>query len=88
MNNQVGKFEELATAAAKEAALNWDTLMAEDPVVPPRDPPAITAAASGASASGSVGHPRPMQQATLAMEQATLFLGLVCWLVCWLVWFG
>ena len=44
MNNQVGKFEELATAAAKEAALNWDTLMAEDPVVPPRDPPAITAA--------------------------------------------
>ena len=66
MNNQVGKFEELATAAAKEAALNWDTLMAEDPVVPPRDPPAITAASSSASASGWVGHPRPMQQATLA----------------------
>ena len=62
--------------------------MVEDPVVPPRDLPAITAAASSASASGWVGHPRPMQQATLAMEQATLFLGLVCWLVCWLVWFG
>ena len=88
MSNQVGKFEEHASTAAKEAEIKWDALMVEDPVVPPRDPPAITAAASSASASGWVGHPRPMQQATLAMEQATLFLGLVCWLVCWLVWFG
>ena len=88
MSNQVGKFEEQAAKTAKEAEIKWDAMMVEDPVVPPRDQPAITAAASNASASGSVGHPRPMQQATLAMEQATLFLGLVCWLVCWLVWFG
>jgi len=76
-----------AAKAAKEAQVQFDRVMVEDPAVTSMDPPATTPAASSASSSWG-GHALPMHQAAQAMEQATLFLGLVCWLVCWLVWFG
>ena len=76
-----------ASKTAKEAQIQFERVMVEDPAVTPMDPLATTPAASSASSSWG-GHALPMQQAAHAMEQATLFLGLVCWLVCWLVWFG
>ena len=71
-----------AAKAAKEAQVQFDRVLVEDPAVTSMDPPATTSAASSASSWG--GHALPMHQAAQAMEQATLFLGLVCWLV----WFG
>ena len=75
-----------AAKAAKEAQVQFDRVLVEDPAVTSMEPPATTSAAGSASSGG--GHALPMHQAAQAMDQATLFLGLVCWLVCWLVWFG